>query len=138
MALASWAGRPNVSTAGFPSWELYATASVSPLLLELYVLTTSSVTAIGFGRAVKIGVPSSTSLFQRDEPGAPACVTAAAIAFNTQAAQPNVFARRLTTTGIGGAIWTFPRGLRIPLNGSVVMWNIQASGQIDLHAVIDE
>jgi hypothetical protein len=37
-----------------------------------------------------------------------------------------------------GIVWTFPRGLVIPISSSLVIWNITTTVACDVNCVIDE
>jgi hypothetical protein len=37
-----------------------------------------------------------------------------------------------------GIIWTFPRGLGLPISGSIVLWVIATASVVDVFAVADE
>jgi hypothetical protein len=62
------------------------------------------------------------------------------MAWGTAPTAPTNFLRRVTLPATIGAgiIWTFPRGLVIPVSSSIVIWNIGTNSVADIWIVIDE
>ena len=104
------------------------------------VAATASI--FGIGRPGAIGVtPTSPQTFLDESDGnGPAGLTTSAVAWGTGPTVPTNFFRRVATPAtIGsGVIWTFPRGLGLPISGSVVLWNIGTNSVADVWAVCDE
>jgi hypothetical protein len=143
MAIGSIGVRQTNLTITQAGLEIRTTAAVRATVLELSLLSGNATLAnIGLGRPQAIGVtPGGTSTFVRDEPGAPVCVTTTALSWATSPTVPLVFMRRFSCTAVGaGVIWTFPRGLTIPVSSSLVTWNITAvtTTGMDINVVIDE
>lgn len=96
----------------------------------------------GIGRPAAIGVtPTSPVTFLDEQDGnGPAGLTTCAVAWGTGPTVPANFFRRLSCPAtIGaGAIFTFPRGLGIPISGSIVIWIIATAPVCDVYAVVDE
>lgn len=142
MALASVAIRTSNLTITQASAELRTTASVKARVLELALIqATGTAQSLGLGRPAAQGVtPGTTSTFQRDDSNDPACVTTVSATWATSPTVPATFMRRwnsAATIGVG-IIWTFPRGLIIPVSASLVVWNITAAVATDLNMAIDE
>lgn len=143
MAIGSIGVRTTAVAATVAQYEIRTTAAVRATVLELGIITATAATSqqVGLGRPQAIGVtPTTPVLFQRDEPGAPACVTTTALAWATGPTIPLVFHRKWTgaaTVGVG-IIWTFPRGLVIPVSSSLIVWSITTTPGNDINAVIDE
>jgi hypothetical protein len=142
MAIGSIGVRTSNLTITQASLEIRTTAAVRATLLEISIIqATGTAQSLGLGRPQALGVtPGTTSTFQRDEPGAPACVTTTALTWGTSPTVPLVFLRRwnsAATIGVG-IIWTFPRGLIIPVSGSMVVWNITAAVACDINVALDE
>jgi hypothetical protein len=143
MAIGSIGVRQTNLTITQAGLEIRTTAAVRATVLEVSLLSGNATLAnIGLGRPQAIGVtPGGTSTFVRDEPGAPVCVTTTALSWGTSPTVPLVFHRRFSCTAVGaGVIWTFPRGLVIPVSSSLVTWNITAvtTTGMDINVVIDE
>lgn len=142
MAIASLAQRTTTfTTTTTANVEYRTTASVIANVLEFsYISATATAQQIGLGRPQAIGVTPVNVLFQRDHSGDPACVTAGSLSWATSPTVPLIFHRRANlsaTLGVG-IVWTFPRGLKIPVSGSLVCWNISTTVASDINCVIDE
>jgi hypothetical protein len=104
-------------------------------------LAAATASTFGIGRPQAIGVtPTSPVAFEAEDSADGTPGTQVATAWGTGPTVPLKFFRRIALPAtIGtGVIWTFPKGLVIPLSGSVVVWNITATGVVDAYAVIDE
>lgn len=142
MAIGSIAIRTSNLTISQASAEIRSTAAVSPKLLELsLVQVTGTAQSLGLGRPAAIGVtPGTVSTFQRDYPNDPPCVTTIAASWTTSPTAPTSYFRRwnsAATIGVG-VLWTFPRGLQIPVSSGLVLFNITTALACDLNCVIDE
>lgn len=144
MAIYSSGVRTSNLTITQACWELRTAATNKPQVLEISaVQATATAQSIGLGRPQAIGgTPGTTSLLQAE--GAPssnpASVNTVALTWGTSPTVPLVFLRRwnsAATIGVG-IIWTFPRGLAIPVSSSLVLWNITASVAQDVNVVVDE
>jgi hypothetical protein len=104
-------------------------------------LAAATASTFGLGRPQAIGVtPTSPVTVLQEDPGDPAGTVQTALAWGTAPTVPLQFFRRISLPAtIGtGVIWTFPRGLVIPISSSLVVWNITATGVADIYVVIDE
>jgi hypothetical protein len=141
MAIYSLALRTTNVTINNAAVEVRASAANRPKLLELsYVSGAATAHSIGLGRPAAIGVTPVNVLFQADDPGDPASVTNGALSWATSPTAPVIYMRRVNfaaTVGVG-IVWTFPRGLVIPVSSSVVLFNITAGAVSDVNFVIDE
>jgi hypothetical protein len=111
-------------------------------VLEVSIVqATATAMSIGLGRPGAQGVtPGTITTFLRENTADPACVTTMNATWGTSPTVPTSFLRRwnsAATIGVG-IIWTFPRGLVVPVSASVVVWNITAAVAADLNVVIDE
>ena len=142
MSLASIALRTSNVTINNANVELRTTAGVKCRVLEFSLIQlTGTASSYGFGRPNAVGVtPGTTSTFQRDDPADPACVTAASLTWGTSPTAPTNYHRRTNTAAtVGvGIIWTFPRGLIVPVSSSLVCFNITATVALDVNFAIDE
>lgn len=142
MAIASIGVRTSNLTITQAQAEWRTTAAVRAALLELSIIqATATAQSIGIGRPQAQGVtPGTISTPVRDEPGAPVAVTTMNLSWATSPTVPLVFHRRwnsAATIGVG-VVWTFPRGLIIPVSASLVVWNITAGIASDLNSIHDE
>lgn len=142
MSLASVAIRTTNVTISNAAAEIRTTAAVKARMLELSIIQSAATAqSLGLGRPAAIGVtPSTTATYQRDDSADPACVTVLASAWTTSPTAPTTYHRRwnsAATVGVG-IVWTFPRGIIIPVSSAVVVFNITAGAAVDLNSVIDE
>jgi hypothetical protein len=142
MSLASIAVRTTNVTINNAAVQFYTTASVKARVLELsLVQVTGTASSYGFGRPAALAItPGTTALFQRDDSADPACVTNSALTWGTSPTAPTVYHRRwnsAATIGVG-IVWTFPRGVIVPVSGAVVVFNITATVALDVNCAIDE
>lgn len=143
MAISSLALRTTVFTASTTAnWEMHTDATKRVKILEWSYISAGAATAlsIGLGRPqAQTGTPTSV-LFQRDDFADPASVEAGAIAWTTSATVPLIFFRRWSsaaTVGVG-IVFTFPRGLVVPISATFVCWNTATSVAADVNCIIDE
>lgn len=141
MAIYSLAQRTTVFTATTTAnYQARSAATVRPKVLEMsYIQLTAIASQIGLGRPQAVALTPTDVLFQADDPGDPASVCNGNIAWGTSPTVPLQYHRRanLTLASVG-VIWTFPRGLVIPVSGGVVIWNIATTVAADVSTVIDE
>ena len=109
--------------------------------MELSIIqATGTAESIGLGRPQAIGVTPVNVLFQMDDPGENASLMNGSLSWATSPTVPLIFHRRwnsAATVGVG-IVWTFPRGLVIPVSSSLVIWNITTTVACDVNAVCDE
>lgn len=142
MSLASIAVRTTNATISNANQEVRTTAGVKARLLELsLVQVTGTAQSQGAGRPAAQGVtPGTTSTFQRDDSADPACVTTTNLTWGTSPTAPAPYHRRwnsAATVGVG-IVWTFPRGVIIPVSASFVTFNVTAAVAMDVNMAIDE
>lgn len=143
MALYALSQRTTATSAASASWEVRSTSTNKPKIMELAISQNAATAGVyGLGRPGAIGVtPTSPQTFVDEGDGnAPAAQTTAAVAWGTGPTVPTNFNRRVScanTVGVG-VIWTFPRGLGIPISGSIVVWIIATAPVCDVWAVADE
>ena len=142
MAIASVAVRTSNVTINQAPFEVRTTAAVKARVLEVSLVAVTAVAAqYALGRPAAQGVtPGTTSLFQRDDSADPACVTNINLTWGTSPTPPTIAHRRwgsAATAGVG-IIWTFPRGLTIPLSASLSLANVTAASTLDVSIAIDE
>lgn len=144
MAIYSIAQRTTVTTIAAAAWELRSTSTNKPKVMEIGIsLGAATASIYGVGRPAVIGTTPTAPLTALDEGdgNGPAGLTTCAVAWGVVPTVPVNFFRRvsLPATIGAGVIMTFPRGLGLPVSGSIVLWNITAnSGVTDVWAVVDE
>jgi hypothetical protein len=141
VAIYSLAQRTTNITINNAAVEWRSSASNRPKILEVsWISTAATAHSIGIGRPQAIGVTPVNVLFQADDPGDPASVTNGSLSWATSPTTPLIFHRRANfaaTVGVG-VVWTFPRGLVIPVSSAIVVFNITAGAAADVNCVIDE
>lgn len=142
MSIASLALRTTTFTATTSAcWEARSAAGGRPKVLELsYITATATAQSIGLGRPQAIGITPVNVLFQMDDPGDPASVVNASLSWGTSPTVPLIYHRRwngAATVGVG-IVWTFPRGLALPISSALVLWNITTTVAADVNCVVDE
>ena len=142
MAISSLGLRTTTFTSGTTACVEWRTpAGVRAKVLEVsYISATATVQTIGLGRPQAIGITPVNVLFQMDDPGDPASVMNGSLSWATSPTVPLIYHRRwngAATIGVG-IVWTFPRGLIIPVSSSMVLWNITTTVASDVNCVVDE
>lgn len=116
-------------------------ATVRPKVLEVSIIqATATAQSLGLGRPGAIGVTPVNVLFQNDDPGNPASTINGSLSWATSPTAPTIYHRRwnsAATIGVG-IVWTFPRGLVIPISSSLVVHNITTAVAADVNCVLDE
>lgn len=141
MATSSLSLRGTTFVAGLSAIVEYRTTSgIRPNILEMsYIQLTNVNTQIGIGRPGAIGLTPSNTVFQMDDPSQPASVLQGALSWGTSPTVPANYHRKWNgTLASVGVIFSFPRGLAIPILTSVVVWNIAAAAACDINCVADE
>lgn len=141
MSISSLAQRTSGLTAANASCSLVTPATVRAKVLEVSVIqATGTAMSLGLARPASAGTPTGPVAFQPDDPGDPASVIVGHITWSVQPGTPTIFHRRwnsAATIGLG-IVWSFPRGLVVPISSSLVMWNISTAVAYDCNIVIDE
>lgn len=142
MAIYSLASRTSNVTTGNCCWELRTTSTDRPRVMEIGIfLAGATASTFGLGRPQAIGItPTSPVTVQAEDPGDPAGTCQVALAWATGPTIPLQYFRRISlpaTVGTG-VIWTFPRGLVIPISFSLILWNLSSMGVSDVYVVVDE
>lgn len=123
------------------SWELRTGAAIKPKVLELSMIqATATAQSLGIGRPQAQGVTPVNVAFQNDDTADPTSTLNASLSWATSPTAPLQFIRRwnsAATIGVG-IVWTFPRGLAVPVSSSLVAWNITAAVAVDINCVCDE
>jgi len=144
MSIYSQGSNTTVTTTTAPAWDIKASATNSPKILELAVnLGIATASTYGLGRPGNDGsvAQSSPVLLQAENPNDPAAQTGTAVAWSTAPTVPAVFLRRMAIAATIGAgvIWTWPRGVTCPVSKGLVLWNIAANANpTNLWVIADE
>jgi hypothetical protein len=143
MAIYSLAQRTTDTTINHACVEWRTPATAVPRILEVSIIQAAAgAQSLGLGRPQAIGITPVNVLFQSDDPSAavPASTINGSLSWATSPTIPLIFHRRwnsAATVGVG-VVWTFPRGLGIPVSFSVVVFNITAGQACDINCVLDE
>jgi hypothetical protein len=142
MSIASQAVRTTNVTGAAANHQLRTAAAAKCKILETSaVQVTGTAGSYGWGRpAALAGTPATSTLFQRDDSTDPASVTNIDLTWATTPTAPTVYHRRwnsAATIGVG-VIWTFPRGIVIPVSSGFVCFNIATPVALDINYSIDE
>lgn len=126
------------------AWEIITGSTPGRAkLLEIGVtLNAATATSIGLGFPAAVGVtPTSPVDFLGEDPAnvLAAGVVTSALAWGTSPTAPAKYFRRMNFPGtIGsGVVWTFPKGLSIPVSSSIVIFNITANSAMNCYAVLE-
>jgi hypothetical protein len=141
MAIYSLAQRTTNFTIAQACWELRTTSTDRVAVLEIgFITNTATAQTIGLGRPAAQGVTPVNVTFLAEDSASPAATTVASLSWGTSPTVPANFFRRVSLPATAGAgiIWTFPRGLIVPVSASLVLWNITASVAADVWCVVDE
>ena len=143
MAIYSLSQRTTATAAASASWEVRSTSANKPKIMEIGISQNAATAGVyGIGRPGAIGVTPTapvTFLDESDGNGA-AGLTTAAIAWGTGPTVPAQFIKRVSCPATIGAgvIFTFPRGLGLPVSNSIVVWILATAPVCDVWAVADE
>jgi hypothetical protein len=122
--------------------EIFTNANVVCKIMEIGICqVAAAAVSYGIGRPAAQGVtPGTLSYFQAEQTTTdPTSKTQIALSWATSPTAPTVYMRRVNTTiASAGAVITFPKGLLMPINSSVVIFNITAGSAADIWVVIDE
>ena len=143
MAIYSISQRTSSGTAATAAWEIISTsAQVRPAILELgFTQNAGTAGVFGLGRPQAKGVtPTTPQTSLAEDYNEVAGNTTVAVAWGTGPTVPLNFFRRISCPATIGAgvIWTFPRGLIIQSNFSIVLWVIATAPVVDVYAVTNE
>lgn len=144
MAYYSLGVRTSGVTSATAAWEIRTSANVRARVMEIGIfLAAATASTYAIGRPAAIGVTPTSPVDFIPEDFADVTVSGqvqSALAWSTGPTVPTNFLRRISlpaTVGTG-IIWTFPKGLVIPVSSSIVLWNAALNGVVDAYAVIDE
>jgi hypothetical protein len=144
MAIYSQSQNTTVATVTAPSFDIKASSVNSPKLMEMGLNNgTTTQCTYGIGRPANDGSVAQTSPLAvlAENPADPTGQTTTAVAWTVAPTVPAVFLRRiiLPATIGAGVIWTFPRGLTLPVTKGICLWNIAASSaNTNVWCVLDE
>ena len=125
-------------------WEIRTNSLTRSAIMEVGLTTvTAASVSVGLGRPAIMGNTPYISFNFLPEYGTEGLSTSQTILVLSQQINPtapvNFFRRVFGLSGIGnGIIWTFKRGLVIPISGSMVLWNIAASAQLSTWVQVKE
>jgi hypothetical protein len=142
MAIYSLGVRTTDATIAHDCLEIFTAATDRAAILEIGIsIVAATASVFGLGRPADKGItPTAPVTLLAEDSGSPAGTVQTALAWATQPTVPTAFLRRVSLPATIGAgiIWTFPRGLIIPISFSIVVWNITAVSLADIWVVVDE
>ena len=112
-------------------------------LLEIgFFLVAATASVLGLGRPQAIGTtPTAPVDFLPEDPNdvIAAGVVQSAVAWGGAPTVPAKFFRRISLPAtIGtGVIWTFPKGITIPVSSELVLWNLATNRLLDAYGVVE-
>jgi hypothetical protein len=127
-----------------PHFTIVASATNKPALLEFgFVLAPGvTTTAFSFGRPAANGVTpkESYNFGAQNNDGAGTSLTTGVAEWATPPTAPTNYLRRVSAqNAVSGTLWTFGRGLGIPVSGQLALYCLTTfTVPLDLWAVIDE
>jgi len=131
-------------TAAAAAWEIRTAATPGRAkVLEMgFFLIAATASQIGLGRPQAIGItPTSPVNFLPEDPNdvIASGVIQSSLAWGTGPTVPTAYLRRISLPAtIGtGVIWTFPKGITIPVSSSLILWNIGTNSLLDAYAVVE-
>src|SRR5678815_936218 len=141
MAIYSIGRRTTNVTSGAASHSILTAAGERAALLEAGVfLAAATASTYALGRPAANGITATSPVvFEAENPGDVA-VTSSVLAWSTSPTSPTNALRRMgfpATIGVG-VIFTFPRGVIIPVSSNFVLQNLATNGVVDSYFVIDE
>lgn len=121
----------NTTVAGAAAAALEIIAGTNSAKITEIVLTLGAATAsvYALGTPAAIGNNPTTPVPLLSEQDASVSVATLATAWTTPPTAPAAFYKRASMPASIGAqlVWTFPQGLIIPANSSLVVWNLTAN-----------
>jgi hypothetical protein len=144
MAIYSAAFQINQPTIATPALDFVASAFDSPKFIELGIQNclASSTSNWGFGYSPTTSIQwGSIRLIAEDPSNIQPCLTSAGTTWTQAPTVPSKYLRRVALPSIAGIylILTFPRGIGIAPNQSLVLWNISATASpIIVWGALDE
>lgn len=136
--------RTSSGTDATAAWEILTGATPGRVkVLEIgFFLAAATATIIGLGRPAATGItPTGPVDFTVEDPNdvIASGVVQSAVAWGTGPTMPGDFLRRISLPATIGAgiIWTFPKGITIPVSESLVLWNLSTNSVLDAYAVCE-
>ena len=143
MALYSIGRLTTNVTSGAAAHTLITAATNRAALLEAGITAATAVAlTFSLGRPAAVGVtPTSPVTLTAEDAGSPAGTVTSALAWATSPTSPTIDMRRWNgpaTIGVG-VIFTFPRGVIIPISSNFVLQNLATNtGGAQSYFVVDE
>lgn len=118
-------------TVGTMIAQLRTAATRDVRVFEIGLFATTAVTAdVGLIRASTVGATFTSVTPQAEDASASAAVTLVDTAATTAPTIGTNYLRRIQIPATIGAgiVWTFPRGLVIPISAGLLLWNVTGTG----------
>lgn len=130
MAIYSLMVETNNDVNATPVCDAMARASNYPKVMEICSVNTSvNINVLGIARSTNNPVQSGSKAVLPEDPNDPTGLTRVAQLWTTAPTVTN-FLRRIAVTGADGSgfLLTWPRGVALAVNTSLVVWNLAANG----------
>lgn len=142
MASYAIARRTTNVTSGASAHTLITAATDRAKLMEAGIfMAAATASTYSLGRPAANGVTATSPVtLLAEDAGDPAGTTQSALAWSTSPTNPTNDLRRWAapaTIGVG-VIFTFPRGIVVPISGNFVLQNLATNGVVDSYFVVDE
>jgi hypothetical protein len=107
--------------------------------LEIF-LAAATASMFGLGRPAAVGITPTTPVTVLDDDGVKTGTVTVALAWGTGPTIPAAFIRRMSKPATAGStvLWTFEKGLWVPIGKSVILWNLGATSAVDVNIVVEE
>jgi len=129
----------NVTT-GNACLEIINDGTSTVKLLELTItMAATTASTFGIGRPAAKGItPTSPVVLAPEDSSVPDSLVKAALAWGTGPTIPAKFFKRtsLPATVGAGRVIAFPKGISIPVGGTLIIWNLSATGVSDIDFVV--
>ncbi len=142
MAIYSLAQRTTVGSSSIAAFTLLTTAAARAAVLEWGVFMAAATTSIyALGRPATVGTTATSPVVVlAEDSGSPAGNSSGVLTWGTSPTNAtNELRRWAGPATIGtGVIWTFPRGLIVPISSNLCLQNRNITGVVDTYFVVDE
>ena len=142
MAIYSLAQRTTVGSTSTAAFTLVTTAADRAALLEWGVFMATATTSIyALGRPATVGTTATAFVAAlAEDTSATTANSGGVLTWGTSPTNAtNELRRWASPATIGtGVIWTFPRGLIVPISANLCLQNRNVAGVVDTYFVIDE
>jgi hypothetical protein len=130
-------------TSGNTCWTIITNSTTHVRVLEIGIfLNAATASTFGLGRPAAVGITPTSPVDFLPEDNADVFTTGSLQACLTWSTLPTVPTNSFRRVGLpaavgAGIIWTFPKGILIPISGNLVIHNLATNGAANVYAVVD-